>query len=1055
MDVSVTLLGGFAVTVDGTASPSSGWTRRHAAALVKVLALAPGHRLHREQVLDLLWPDDAPADAGPKLHKAAHFARKATGHSDVIVLRGESVRLFPGADLAVDAIRFEELARRALAEEDPDLADDALDVYAGELLPEDRYEDWAVERRESLRLRHLDLLRLLERWEEVADLDPSDERAHVVLMRRYVSEGDRHAALRQFERMDRVLRTELGVRPGADACAIRDSLLAAESVPRPSEPELIGREREIAVLRQSMADIASGRARTIVTIGRPGIGKSALLRAARDLATARGWRVGHGIAAPVEGAWPYAPILDAVADLCRRHATLLDGLPDGYHDEIDRALSGRHDEWSGQSGHQRLFVAVAELVRLAAATTGLLLVIDDLHDADDASLRLLHYLARATIDEKVLILVSHRPSPLSPALAETRASLIGRHGAIELELGPLDLAGVRALVARHVPEPEDGLVERIAALADGVPFSVAELARRAVEEPDWVNLLDATVIGGIPPATREVLQRVAVVGSTFDTDEFVALSGLADTEAYDHLDAALAGRLVERADAGYRFRHGLVRDTLLEDVPPHRRRRIHVDAAVRLEQLGASPARVGYHLVQADEPGRAAPYLLRAAETEAAVGAYRDALALVDTVRAHASAADRGRVLALRANLLMAIGDPTATAAYREALEGADPPAQRRLRARLARAAVMSGDLETAAAALDGIAPDGGPDDGEILLAQGNIAFLSSDFDRAWAIAEEARQRVLLGDQSWQVLDLISLQGLLAHNRGEWFDRMRGELRRSRDAPEIANALFDGYLCAAEYLLYGPTPYAEVIELAREMRATAQRSGALRAVAFATALIGEAALLAGELDLAAAELAEAVDLHHDLGSGAGEAHSLQRLAEVRLAQGDRAESTRLLHRALPLARWSMLALHLLQRIYGTMIAAAPDADSARAVVDRAESTLGSDDACLFCSVMLSVPAAIACAGSGDIAHARDHLAIAERSAKMWEGTSWEAWIAEASAHVAIAEGDPGQAGHLLADAVAQFERAGQPLDVARCRELLTRVGGTEWPQLASESPGPR
>jgi hypothetical protein len=346
----------------------------------------------------------------------------------------------------------------------------------------------------------------------------------------------------------------------------------------------------------------------------------------------------------------------------------------------------------------------------------------------------------------------------------------------------------------------------------------------------------------------------------------------------------------------------------------------------------------------------------------------------------------------------------------------------------------MAGDLETATAAIDGIEPDGGPDDGEILLAQGNLAYFSSDFDRAWTVAEIARRRVLAGDKSWQVLDLVALQGMLAHNRGEWFDRMRIELRRTRDVPEIANAVFDGYLCPAEYLLYGPTPYADVIDIARGLRMTAHRSGALRAVAFATALIGEAALLSGDLELASKELEEAVDVHHDLGSAAGEAHSLQRLAEVRVAEGDRAAATQLLQQALPLARWSIIALHLLQRIYGTMIAAAPDPATARAVVDRAESTLGINDACPFCSVMLSVPATIACADSGDLDHAREHLAIAERSAKLWEGTAWEAGLAEAGAHLAAAEGDRDGAGHLMAVAVVQFRRSGQPLDVERCRQ---------------------
>ena len=168
--------------------------------------------------------------------------------------------------------------------------------------------------------------------------------------------------------------------------------------------------------------------------------------------------------------------------------------------------------WTGESSHQRLFVAAAELVRLASATTGLLLTIDDVHDADDASLRLLHYIARSTHDQRVCIVLTHRPAPMTDTLAETRQSLIDRHGATELELGPLDDDDTAALVRRHVAEPDAELVEQIVALSRGIPFAVNELARRAANEPQWVQALDANMIGGIAPATREVLQRVAVVG---------------------------------------------------------------------------------------------------------------------------------------------------------------------------------------------------------------------------------------------------------------------------------------------------------------------------------------------------------------------------------------------------------------------------------------------------------------------------------------------------------------------------------------------------------------
>lgn len=160
----------------------------------------------------------------------------------------------------------------------------------------------------------------------------------------------------------------------------------------------------------------------------------------------------------------------------------------------------------------------------------------------------------------------------------------------------------------------------------------------------------------------------------------------------------------------------------------------------------------------------------------------------------------------------------------------------------------------------------------------------------------------------------------------------------------------------------------------------------------------------GDLETAERELREAVDLHRDVDAPAGEAHSLQRLAEVRLAQGDAAEARRLLQEALPLARWSVIGLHLLQRTYGMMIAAAPDPASARAVVDQAEATVGENDTCLFCTVMLAVPAAIACADTHDLAGARRHLALAEKSAARWDGRAWDAAVLETRAHLARAEG---------------------------------------------------
>ncbi len=345
--------------------------------------------------------------------------------------------------------------------------------------------------------------------------------------------------------------------------------------------------------------------------------------------------------------------------------------------------------------------------------------------------------------------------------------------------------------------------------------------------------------------------------------------------------------------------------------------------------------------------------------------------ALVDAVRPHAVGAP-GRP---RWRCGPTCSTPSATrwppSAYREALDGAAAARRsRRLRVRLAQSAVMTGDLETAAAALEGLEhrrrrrrrrhPPG---------PRASTPTSPSDYELARRRpADEAQRLVLAGDRSWKVLDLVALQALLAHRTGSWFDRMRaraaphprepGDRQRPLRRLPVRRRV---HALRADALRRGH-------RLARDLQATARRSGALRAAAFASALVGEAALLSGDLDPGrrGADRGERAPPRPRV-RRPGEAHSLQRLAEVRLAEGDdRAARGSCCTQALPLARSSMIARHLLQRVFGTMILATPDPLEARAVVDRAESTMGWDDACLFCSIMLEVPAAIACARVGDL-----------------------------------------------------------------------------------------
>ena len=155
--VSVTLLGGFGAEVDGVPVPDSAWRLRKAKELVKLLALADGHHLHREQAMDALWPDRDLAAAANNLNQAVHAARRALG-AEAIELQDGLLRL--DADLDVEA--FERAATDARRDRTAAACERALALYGGELLPENRYDDWAELERGRLAAIHEELEQMLD-----------------------------------------------------------------------------------------------------------------------------------------------------------------------------------------------------------------------------------------------------------------------------------------------------------------------------------------------------------------------------------------------------------------------------------------------------------------------------------------------------------------------------------------------------------------------------------------------------------------------------------------------------------------------------------------------------------------------------------------------------------------------------------------------------------------------------------------------------------------------------------------------------------------------------
>ena len=225
------LLGEFRAEVGGQAVPDLRWHRTKACSLVKLLALAPRHRLHREQLMDILWPDLRPNAAGANLRKAVHFARQVIGPE---ALRSrDGILWLESEGLWVDIDAFQ----AAIAAGD---GASALGLFRGDLLPDDRFEPWVEERRELFRIQ---LFRLalstaaeLEQAEElgrassvlerVVELDALNEEAHLILARVQAKTGHRHLALRTCLQIQERLRQELGEAPSAEARRLRDDIVA-------------------------------------------------------------------------------------------------------------------------------------------------------------------------------------------------------------------------------------------------------------------------------------------------------------------------------------------------------------------------------------------------------------------------------------------------------------------------------------------------------------------------------------------------------------------------------------------------------------------------------------------------------------------------------------------------------------------------------------------------------------------------------------------------------------------------------------------------------------
>ncbi|MEO5902320.1 MAG: BTAD domain-containing putative transcriptional regulator, partial [Ilumatobacteraceae bacterium] len=289
--VRITLLGGFAVILaDGVAPPT--WRLRKARTIVKLLVLAPGHRMHRDVLIEWLWPDADPAVGMNNFHQALHAARRAVGAAN-LVLDDDIVMIGGEGNLDIDVDQFEAAAGKAVATGAPEDIRDALALWSGELLPEDRYEDWVAPHRDRLSAVRTRLVGDLARaliggglpdqalavLEPLAAEQPLEEDVHRLLLVALAAVGRRWDAAAAFERLRDGLAESFGVSPARETTAVYRRLFVG-GAPDPGtcphnlptlSTSFVGRHRELGELSRLL-----DRTRLLTLTGPGGAGKTRL-----------------------------------------------------------------------------------------------------------------------------------------------------------------------------------------------------------------------------------------------------------------------------------------------------------------------------------------------------------------------------------------------------------------------------------------------------------------------------------------------------------------------------------------------------------------------------------------------------------------------------------------------------------------------------------------------------------------------------------------------------------------------------------------------------------
>ncbi len=713
------ILGPLAVERDGRPLDLGRYKQR---ALLIALLVDANDVVPVDRLLEWLWPGDhAPAAAATlhsyvsRLRRSLEPERAPRATASLLVTRppGYLLRVDPDQ---VDALRFKRLAEQgqlALERGDPGqgsvLLREALGLWRGRALADVVFEEAArpeVTRLETLRLgavanridadlalgRHLEVVAELRQL--VAE-QPLHERFRAQLMLALYRSGQQAEALEQYRQGREVLASEFGLEPGPALQRLEMKILAQRpeldwrfqqppAAPPSSEgaaeagiPPLVGRDAELATIDGALTAAQGGQGRVLLVTGEPGSGRTRLLEELAGRAAASGFEVAQGQCYEGDGApafWPWSQILREVVRAAsdtelqkaagleaRQVARLVPDLAVRLPGTV--ALGPPSNR---EPDRFRLYDAVSVFLARFSARQPLLLLLDDLHRADTASLRLLLMLAKEARRARLVIAAAYHEAEArgSRPLAEVLAGLAREPGVERLALHGLDLPAVAAYLAGALGQPAaevEELARQVHRRSGGNPFFVAELVRLQTDGsggpvpssvPRGVSDVIRRRVQHLPADADEVLAAAAVAshgassqgqdgaGFEFTVGLVQGCCQLPGEQVIEVLDAAAAAGLLdeETGVAGrYRFTQELVRETLYEQLPSALRMRLHALVGELLEDAPLEPAerelRLAHHFCLAAPVGtadKAVAHTRQAASQALGRRAYAEAVALLE-----------------------------------------------------------------------------------------------------------------------------------------------------------------------------------------------------------------------------------------------------------------------------------------------------------------------------------------------------------------------------------------------------------------------------------------